>query len=95
MADENMKRAHARDAILNTKFWFRTDVTRREDYQNSDLHTSDFLRSTKINNEGGQDEESKSKPKYEELFIHEILAGNSETGFIGIYPLIRKFMEVK
>ena len=25
MADENMKRAHCRDAILNQKFWFNTN----------------------------------------------------------------------
>lgn len=30
MADENMKRAHFRDALLNQKFWFKTDCLRSE-----------------------------------------------------------------
>lgn len=30
LADENMKRAHFRDALLNQKFWFKTDCLRSE-----------------------------------------------------------------
>lgn len=37
MADENMERAHYRDGVLNQKFWFKTNVIKRDDYHISEL----------------------------------------------------------
>lgn len=35
------------------------------------------------------------EPKYEEMFIHEILGGKEGTGFRGIFTLVRQFMSLK
>ena len=83
MADENMKRAHYRDALLNEKFWFKTNCLKSEKYWESDLAESDYLRS-------GADDK---KQVYEELYIHEILMGKDK--FPGMFSLIRKFMDIK
>jgi len=37
-ADENMKRAHYRDAILEQKFWFNVNFLKSENYHESLLH---------------------------------------------------------
>jgi len=45
-ADVNMERAHYRDALLNQKFWFKTNCIRdTENYHESNLAESDYLRS--------------------------------------------------
>jgi len=36
--------------------------------------------------------EEQPAPKYEELFIHEILEGKKSSNFAGMIPLIRHFM---
>jgi glutamate--cysteine ligase catalytic subunit len=46
MADENMKRAHFRDAINIQKFWFKTNCLRDlENFHKSDLADSNYIRS--------------------------------------------------
>ena len=47
MSDENMARAHKRNAILDQKFWFNTNFVCSETYWQNDLHKSDFLSSGK------------------------------------------------
>ena len=84
MADENMKRAHYRDAILNEKFWFKTNCLRSDNYHESELAQSDYMRSDK----GDSKEQC-----YEELYIHEILEGKGK--FPGMWTLIRKFMDIQ
>jgi glutamate--cysteine ligase catalytic subunit len=43
LADENMKRAHYRDALLNQKFWFKTNCLKDKSYSKSNLAESDYL----------------------------------------------------
>lgn len=88
--DENMERAHRRDAILSQKFWFNTNSIKASNFTNqvdvqSVLEKYDYLKS---NEDEGQD----LQPNYEELFIHEILEGKPESNFPGLLPLIRHFM---
>lgn len=84
-----MERAHHRDAILNEKFWFNVNCLHNPGkYWESDLQKSDYTRSSK---EGAKI----SPPEYKELYVSEILTGKDGTNFKGIYPLIRKFMEIK
>jgi len=84
-ADENMKRAHHRNAILDEKFWFKVNCLRDPDNcEQSSLQNSDYLKS--------QSSEDVSEQNYQELYIHEILEGKSEFNFPGMIPLIRKFM---
>ena len=91
LADQNMERAHYRDAILNQKFWFNTACFQEgladlESFENK-LQESDYLRSAP--------QKGSRKPQYEELHIHEVLCGKAGTNFVGIYPAIRKFMELQ
>lgn len=46
LSDENMKRAHYRDAILNQKFWFKTNVTMRENYEENTLEKEDYIKAS-------------------------------------------------
>jgi glutamate--cysteine ligase catalytic subunit len=82
-SDNNMDRAHKRGAVINEKFWFNMNCVQDSTYWNSDLHESDFTKSGPL----------QVAPKYEELYIHEVLAGKDE--FPGLYSFIRKFMEIK
>ena len=90
MVDQNMDRAHKRDAILNTKFWFKTNSIKSSNFEfdvdvQQVLENNDYLRSNEEQNES-------EEPIYEELYIHEILNGKAESKFPGIFPLIRHFM---
>ena len=92
LSDQNMQRAHFRDAILTQKFWFNTNcfpdnITYLEDFE-MQLQDSNYMKSS-VN------KDSKKEPKYEELFISEILCGKKESNFIGIYTVITKFMELQ
>ena len=42
MIDENMKRAHERDALLARKFYWKTSNIRKSDFENSTLMKSDY-----------------------------------------------------
>jgi glutamate--cysteine ligase catalytic subunit len=67
LADANMERAHYRDALLNQKFWFKTNCVKDiENYHKSNLADSDYLKSQ------GKDDVEQC---YEELYIHEIFNG--------------------
>jgi len=86
MSDENMKRAHYRDAILTSKFWFNTNcINDLDTYTASTLQETDYLKSS--------DAQTRKESKYEELYIHEILCGKPDTDFIGMNAMIRAFME--
>ena len=87
-ADDNMKRAHFRNALLSEKFWFNKNCVQSERYWESNLHKSDFTSSK-------NDYSDFVKPEYEEMYIYEILKGKEGSSFKGIFPLIKKFMEVK
>ena len=49
LVDENMKRAHMRNALVEQKFWFKTSIypdgDENSDYQHNDLEKTDFVRS--------------------------------------------------
>jgi len=46
LSDENMKRAHFRDAILNQKFWFKINCLKNpEKLETNNLEKSDYLQS--------------------------------------------------
>lgn len=61
--DENIKVAHTRDAVNQSKFWFRTNIFPDQE-------------------EG----------KYAQLSVDEIINGSTNDGFIGLAPLIRKYL---
>ena len=65
LVDENMERAHKRDAILKEKFWFNTNCFDASKPDN-ELLKHEGLRSR-------EDSQLGKAPKYEELFLHEIM----------------------
>jgi glutamate--cysteine ligase catalytic subunit len=85
LSDENMKRAHYRDAILNQKFWFNTFSIKGSKLHDN-IEKNNYLKSSL---------ESYTEPKYEELFIHEIFGGKPESNYPGIYSIIKEFMKLK
>ena len=88
LSDENMKRAHYRDAILTEKFWFNVNcVTDPQAYTKSSLQESNYTKSSTA--------EKEHVPKYEELYIHEIFCGKPDSNFMGINAMIRDFMKVQ
>lgn len=98
MIDDNMERAHKRDGLLEQKFWFKTNIIKTDNaYQENSLKENDFLRSSNApsdtqSSSSEDHHQEKDIDQFHELYVSEILAGKSEIGFKGIYPLIEEFM---
>lgn len=93
--DENMKRAHDRDAVLNQKFYWRKSILRpsaKSDYcEKPHFNTSpDFsyrsLPEGSTINTGNVDEE------YEEMTIDEIFHGKGDY-YPGLLPLVHNYID--
>jgi len=86
--DENMDRAHHRDAILKDKFWFRTNILgNKENYHKNELIEHDFVKSNSLGNV--------EKGVLNEMSILDILLGKSDIGYHGIIPLMEEYMDIK
>jgi glutamate--cysteine ligase catalytic subunit len=85
--DENMERAHTRNAVLNEKFFFRTNVTRGKDYKKNNLAKTNYLSSN--------DDDEDFEARVEELTLLEFLTGAPQFDYQGVIPLIQEFMEFK
>lgn len=83
MVDANMERAHKRDALLKEKFWFNTRCFDPSKPM-SELLKHHGLRSSESSTLG-------KEPKYEELYIHEILLGTGDE-FPGLLSIIKTFL---
>ena len=93
LIDENMERAHLREACPNQKFWFRTNILPTgKCYKYNIMEETDYILSnhfangTEVPNPHGccfDDNED-----YHELYLYEILEGKPEIKYKGIYPLI-------
>lgn len=84
MGDENMARAHKRNAILTEQFLFRKNIIVPE-YKKLDLDKTHYLRSS-----------LKSPAEREEIVemtIAEILEGKPDIEYKGIFPLFKELME--
>jgi len=100
MIDENMDRAHKRDAILNEKFWFKTSNIKSDNYKTNILKETDYLRSSCNKDCDSSDShgscstsfEENDKEEYHELYVYEIFEGKSDINFKGILPLIDEYM---
>jgi glutamate--cysteine ligase catalytic subunit len=99
--DENMERAHMRDAASTQKFWFKINILPTgKCYRYNLLEQSDYLLSNKFGQGEGCPETVKQGCTYdeknhyvvEELYLWEVLAGKPEIKFKGIYPLIEDYL---
>lgn len=88
LIDENLERAHKRDAINSTKFYFRKNIIPKSHYFSNDLEKYDWQKSNDLLN---QEEE---KDEIIEMTLSEIFLG-SENGFKGLIPLMRELIDIK
>lgn len=98
--DENMERAHHRDAYYKEKFWFRTNILPTgKCYKWSILEETDYKLSNKFSN--GADPANANgccfddNETFHELYLYEILEGKAEINYKGVYPLFNEYMEKK
>ena len=103
LVDENMKRAHNRDGLLTTKFWWKMPIgpdaqTLKEHHVN--LKESSFVKSTEAEAEveilTEEERKTREQAQYQELFIWQILNGDESIGFTkGLFPLCQQYMALK
>eukprot|EP01027_Heterolobosea_sp_BB2_P015904 GEZU01022707.1.p1 GENE.GEZU01022707.1~~GEZU01022707.1.p1 ORF type:complete len:618 (-),score=165.86 GEZU01022707.1:79-1932(-) len=75
--DENMARAHMRDAVLTKKFYFRKNITKSSTVANGS--SIDAADGSSIDDE------------YTEMSINEII--NGEGDFVGLVPLVQQYLD--
>ena len=99
--DENMERAHDRDALLSTKFWWKIPAEGQEPETTpvANLLENQFERSNSTEPEADVTEEQrkvKDEARYKELYIWQILNGDESIGFKkGLIPLCKEYMALK
>ena len=100
MVDENMKRAHARDAASQAKFWWKVPRADQADAlpRQNDLTQTQFLLSNstvtgdKKRNSTKQNDEA---DRYKELYIWQILEGDASVGMpVGIITFCEQYMDM-
>jgi glutamate--cysteine ligase catalytic subunit len=89
--DENMERAHARDAVLDEKFWFRknpfpTWPSRTSSATNGSTYVRSPTPSRPPTPTGPVEDE------YEEMTIDEVVNGRAG-GFPGLLPLVDSYLD--
>ena len=94
--DENMKRAHNRDALLETKFWFKIPrATEADQIRLNELKQTNFVKSNTSKDRAAETEEEE-KERIKELYIWQILEGDASVGMpIGLIQMFEEFMKVK
>jgi glutamate--cysteine ligase catalytic subunit len=103
MIDENMERAHKRNAIFKEKFLFKINILPTgKCYKHNILEQSDYIHSNKnvIPQDADVVDTSPVECKIdennhyvvEELYLWEILVGKPEIKYKGIYPLIEEYL---
>lgn len=89
LVDINFERAHNRDALLKDKFFWRVNCLPTDgNFTKCDLQETDFQKSRL------DDPREEHKNDYRELYIYQILEGDSSIGYIGMIPLIEEYMKI-
>lgn len=93
LVDENMKRAHNRDGLLSTKFWWKVPANDQEPTEVAPLNQNMFLRSSTLAPSHGADiistgssmtseeEMAEDQARYKELYVWQIFNGDESIGF--------------
>eukprot|EP00826_Nyctotherus_ovalis_P050274 TRINITY_DN6146_c0_g1_i3.p1 TRINITY_DN6146_c0_g1~~TRINITY_DN6146_c0_g1_i3.p1 ORF type:complete len:667 (-),score=139.94 TRINITY_DN6146_c0_g1_i3:179-2179(-) len=84
MGDENMVRAHRRDAVLTERFLFRKNIVVQK-YKELDLDKTKYLRSSL--------KAPAEREEVIEMTVAEILEGKPDIEYKGIFPLLRELIE--
>jgi len=100
LVDENMKRAHNRNGLLQTKFWWKVPLGSEAagPTRLAVLRDSNFLSSNPEYVALGSPEEQKAEDeaRYAELYVWQILNGDESIGFTrGLIPMCHELMQLK
>lgn len=103
LVDENMKRAHNRNGLLETKFWWKLPDVHEEPQATREacLQATHFLHSSHEDSaeESKSDEEEEAKleqSRYKELYVWQILNGDESVGLSkGLIKLCEEYMALK
>ncbi|KAI9007113.1 glutamate-cysteine ligase-domain-containing protein [Gaertneriomyces semiglobifer] len=98
--DENMKRAHHRDAVHTEKFWFRHRVLADPERKLADLGCQCNGTSQRTVGEilreafpvSGHDGSSATECEYIEMTVDEIMNGKKSVHYPGLVPLVRTYL---
>jgi glutamate--cysteine ligase catalytic subunit len=90
--DENMERAHALDAVLKQKFWFRKNVFPSRPSRATTAMGDDSRPGSAIPSRPGSpivpvDDE------YEEMTVDEIINGSTTSDFPGLIPIVESYLD--
>lgn len=102
--DDNMERAHARDAVLNSKFYFRKNPfpTRPSRANTAAAHSHNGNGNADGSSRPGSAMPSRApspgpvEDEYEEMTINEIVNGSSSpdgSGFPGLIPIVESYLD--
>jgi glutamate--cysteine ligase catalytic subunit len=94
---ENMETAHARDAVLNSKFWFRKDPFPRRSPKQSPIidGLSSYPASsnnTPIHSRPQTPHITPVEDEYTLMTVSEIINGSPSTDFPGLIPLVESYL---
>ncbi|KAJ5965748.1 hypothetical protein N7481_012462 [Penicillium waksmanii] len=93
---ENMETAHARNAVLDQKFYFRKDPfaerTPRNAQHSSNGSTFSSTTSSAVNTPPPSPPLGPVESEYELMTISEIMNGCSDGGFPGLIPLVESYL---
>jgi glutamate--cysteine ligase catalytic subunit len=93
---ENMETAHARNAVLDQKFYFRKDPfaerTPRHAQHSSNGSTFSSTTSSAVNTPPPSPPLGPVESEYELMTISEIINGCSDGGFPGLIPLVESYL---
>ncbi|KAF4122660.1 glutamate--cysteine ligase catalytic subunit, partial [Geosmithia morbida] len=108
VVDENMERAHGRDAVLNTKFYFRKNpFPARPSRASTVVHSANANAGANGDGDGGSSRPGSAMPsrppspgpvedEYEEMTVNEIINGpspSSSSSFPGLIPIVESYLD--
>lgn len=90
--DENMERAHAVDAVLKQKFWFRKNVFPSRPSRATTVVGDDSRPGSAMPSRPGSPVVP-VEDEYEEMTVDEIINGQSSGDFPGLIPIVESYLD--
>ncbi|KFA47296.1 hypothetical protein S40293_08291 [Stachybotrys chartarum IBT 40293] len=90
--DENMERAHAVDAVLKQKFWFRKNVFPSRPSRATTVVGDDSRPGSAMPSRPGSPM-APVEDEYEEMTVDEIINGQSSGDFPGLIPIVESYLD--
>ncbi|KFA73656.1 hypothetical protein S40288_07635, partial [Stachybotrys chartarum IBT 40288] len=90
--DENMERAHAVDAVLKQKYWFRKNVFPSRPSRATTVVGDDSRPGSAMPSRPGSPV-APVEDEYEEMTVDEIINGQSSGDFPGLIPIVESYLD--